>query len=95
MPWEKRLIAGIASLLLIFAVLYVYFVMASIVHAAARQELIGKVATLQTDVSGLETEYLSKTQGVTEAYAHELGFVTANRETFIERQSVATVQSPR
>lgn len=89
--WERRLVSVLSALFLAFAALYVYFVMTSIVHVAARQELAAKVAVTKAAVSKLETRYLSETERVTESYARSIGFVTAPHKTFVERGRAVTL----
>jgi len=82
---------GLVFALLILGGFYTYFVITSIAHVAARQELVGKVASLKSSVSELESKYLSKTSGITESYAHSLGYVTAKNETFVQRNIAVTL----
>ena len=90
LPWERRFVAGLSALFIVFVALYVYFVMASIVHVAARQELAGTFSSTKAAVSQLETEYLAKTQGITEAYATSVGFVPVSAQAFVERENTVT-----
>ena len=93
--WERRLFFGLSAAFLVVTALYIYFVMASIVHVAARQELAGKVASAKSALSTLETQYLSKSQAITEAYAHSAGFVSASRQSFVVRENTVTFHDAR
>ncbi|MDO8523874.1 MAG: hypothetical protein Q7R74_01445 [bacterium] len=89
--WERRLVSVLGASFLVFVLLYVYFVMASIVHVVARQELAAKVVVTKAAVSKLETRYLSETERVTESYARSIGFVAASHKIFVERGRAVTL----
>ncbi len=95
LPWERRLVLALGALLLACTALYVYFVMTSIVHVAARQELIKKVALAKTAVSSLESVYLAKTKSLTESYAHSIGFTAPSKKVFVERAVAVTLHDGR
>ncbi len=89
--WERRFIALLGALFIACILLYMYFVMSSVIHVAARQELAGKVAAAKVAVSKLETAYLIRTKDITESYARSVGFVAASHETFVERGGAVTL----
>lgn len=91
LPWERRLVGIVGVLFVVFGILYIYFVTSSILHVAARQELMGKVIAARTAVSTLETAYFAKTQTITEPYARSLGFVSASNQVFVERNTALTL----
>lgn len=91
LPWERRIIGTLGILFVILGILYIYFVTSSILHVAARQELLGKVVAAKTAVASLETRYFGKTQAITETYAHSIGFVAVAKETFVERNTALTL----
>lgn len=93
LPWERRVASTVGVLFVVFGILYIYFVTSSIVHVAARQELMGKVVATQVSVSSLETQYFAKTQAITEAYAAALGFVAISNsnETYVTRNTALTL----
>lgn len=80
--------------LTICMVLYIYLVVASIAHVAARQSLETQIASQKATVAALETSYLAKTTSITEEYAHTLGFVTPQQKTFVERSSLSLKNAP-
>jgi hypothetical protein len=91
LPWERRIVGTVGALFVVFGILYIYFVTSSILHVAARQELMGKVVATETAVSSLETSYFAKTQAVTEPYARSIGFVTASNVAFVQRNTALTL----
>ena len=93
LPWERRLAGAAGVLFVVFGILYIYFVTSSIVHVAAREELMGKVVATQVSVSSLETQYFAKTQAITEAYAASLGFVAISNsdEAYVTRDTALTL----
>lgn len=91
--WEKRAIMGLGSLTILVSVFYVYFVMASVMHVAEREELAVAASKLSGEVAKLENEYLKKTEGITESYALEKGFVEISKRSFITKTSNVAVRS--
>lgn len=87
---ERRLLAGAFSGLILASLLYVYFVMSSVAHVAARGSLSERSAGLSAEVASLETRYLSRAQGITEPYARAHGFVSAGSRGVVERASLVT-----
>lgn len=64
--------------LTIFAVcfgLYVYFVSASVVHVIVHKEVDREIATLNSHISELETQYLAAKDAITREDAYARGFV--------------------
>ena len=90
---ERRIFFSAGAALAVLVVLYIYFVVASIAHVAARQELLSKISAAQAEVGTLETAYFKKTAGITESYAEELGFVTPSKNVFVERDAALTLQN--
>lgn len=92
LPWERRLIAGIAASLVTLSILYVYFVIASIVHVAAMQNLMGQVTDAKNAVSQLETTYFAKSNIITEQYAESLGYVATANTAFVSQNTALSLQ---
>lgn len=92
LPWERRLVAGIVASLIALSVLYVYFVIASIVHVAAMQSLMGQVTDAKNAVSQLETSYFAKSDTITEQYAESLGYVAAGDTAFVSQNTALSLQ---
>ena len=90
-PWERRIVGTLSILFVALGILYIYFVTSSILHVAARQELLGKVVASKTTVALLETRYFGKTQAITETYARSIGFVAVAKESFVERNTALTL----
>jgi len=94
-PIERRVILVLSVLLFSFGVLYTYFVMASVAHVAAREEISRKVALTSAEVARLEASYLASSQGITEAYARSLGFVKEKNRIFVEKTSLTALRDAR
>lgn len=88
-PFERRTVVVFGAAFLILSVLYIYFMISSVVHVAARQELVRSASRASAEVATLETAYLSKTQTLTEPYARSLGFVSVRDRSFVSKGSVA------
>ena len=84
-PWERRAIAVMGLLLIIISVVYVYSVMTSVMHVAAREELSRDATRLSAEVARLEAQYLSRTESITESWARDHGYVSLADRTFVEK----------
>lgn len=94
-PFQQKafLIAGVIFALL--TAVYLYGVIASVMHTAAREELSFEATRLSSDVARLEAEYLSRTQGITESFARERGYTAISSRTFVERSASVTFNNAR
>ena len=90
---ERRMLWFVGVSLTILVVLYIYFVVASIAHVAAQQQLLGTISKEKAQVAVLETSYFSKTEGITESYARSLGFVPPARKDYVERNTALTIKN--
>lgn len=88
-PFERRTLVVFGVAFLLLSVLYIYFMISSVVHVAARQELVRSASRASAEVATLETAYLAKTQTLTEPYARSLGFVSVRDRSFVSKASVA------
>lgn len=94
-PFERRLLASVGAFLATVAVLYVYFVMASVAHVAEREEVSKNVAQISAEVARLEASYFTRSHAITESYARSLGFVNAKGRVFVEKTSLALSRDAR
>lgn len=94
-PLQRKafLVGGILFALL--SALYLYSVIASVMHVAAREELTYEATRLSSEVSRLEAEYLSRTEGITELFARERGYTAISSRSFVERASSVTFNNTR
>lgn len=73
-------------LLLIFS--YIYLVNDSMVFVLARKQAEEAIARTETAVTVLVSDYMTKTNNINLAKAHDLGFVEAgNRASFVVRST--------
>ncbi len=94
-PFQRRAgFFGIIVLLLLSAV-YLYGVISSVMHVAAREELSFEIKRLSSDVARLEAEYLTRTDGITESFARERGYVAVSDRSFVERTEGITFNNAR
>lgn len=82
---EKRILISSGVLFVLFALLYTYFLTFSIALVVEREELVHKTRTLSQKVATLEQQYLLTSNGVTEQYAFQNGYVAVSHRTFVER----------
>lgn len=72
---ERTLFIGVAILFLISFGLYIYFISASVVHVIVHKEIDQEIASLNSYISELETEYIAVRDSITLEEAHHRGFV--------------------
>jgi len=84
---EKRIFRVLLGALFLLAVLYVYFVHATISAVVARQNLENKASSLTLSLSQKEFQYIGMKNNVTLSLAHSLGFQDILPNTFVSRDS--------
>lgn len=89
-PLERRAVTVLSVGFVLLSILYIYFMISSVVHVAARQELVRTASRASAEVAALETAYLEKTQTITEPYARSLGFVAIEDRTFVSKSTAVT-----
>ena len=92
-PHERRFVAILGALLIILSGMYIYFVMFSIAHIATKEELSRHIRITSAAVAKLESEYLARSENITESYARAQGFVTASSQFFVEREQTFTLHN--
>ncbi|MBY0538968.1 hypothetical protein K2P56_00845 [Patescibacteria group bacterium] len=94
-PIQQKAFFVSGILFVLLSVLYVYSVIASVMHVAAREELTFEATRLSSEVARLEAEYLSRTEGITESFARERGYTSISSRSFVERTSSVTFNNAR
>lgn len=91
---ERQILIIAASVCMLFVLAYGYFVAASVAQAGARTTAIKQTNAASADLATLEAQYLDKTRGITEEYAHAEGYVASTRKVFVERSTVVSYATP-
>ncbi len=86
------LCAGI-GLSLVFIVLYMYFLSASVVHVVMRKEIDKEIVALGSSLSTLETDFIEAQHAVSEDIASLKGYEHADSKVFIDRGETSLVLS--
>lgn len=73
-----------AALVILF-IAYVYFLCASVVHVVIRKEVMSELASVNSEVSRLEAEYIKRQHAVSDAVVEQKGFVAVAEKVFLER----------
>lgn len=94
-PLERRAFLLFGGLIAVLSVLYVYFVIASIMDVAGREEISLQSTKLSAEVASLEAQYFAKTHLITEAAAREHGFVAITNRSFVERAASVSLNTAR
>lgn len=89
---ERKTLLVLATLLVVCALSYVYFIMSSVTYAAKAEELNRESKLVATEVSRLEAEYLALADTLTENHARYLGYVEPKDQVYVERKSFVSVR---
>lgn len=81
------------SVLSIAFLLYIYFVISSVVHVVIRKELTQEAVALNSYVSQLEATYIDAQHAVSEEIASQSGYVKVADKVFIDRTPATLVLS--
>jgi hypothetical protein len=82
-PAERLLLRVLMLALLVFAVLYIYFVGASILNVIARKDALQQMATLAGAVASLEREYFTSTSSVGPDAGQRLGLQPVSATAYV------------
>ena len=85
---ERRILVLLAGLLIAFLILYSYLVSQSIVNVLVRQDIGAEIATLNSRISSLESEYLVRKERINLSYAYTLGYIDIGNKEFVTRKSL-------
>jgi hypothetical protein len=94
--FEKRAFALLVFAIFSLAGLYSYFISMSIVHVIEREEAENGIASLNSAIGELESQYIVRKEAITVENAYALGLVDLKKKTFVLRRSGAgglTLQS--
>lgn len=82
---ERRLSLGFMVLLVVLLSFYIYFVGKSIINVVVREEVELKIAEVNSELSLLEYDYITKKDTINMTFAVERGFKSISKKTFINR----------
>ena len=82
---EKQILLFLIFLFITLLSLYIYFVGKSIVNVVVREEVEIQIAEINSEISELELDYISKKNSINMAFAQEKGFKSISNKTFINR----------
>lgn len=89
---EQRTWFFVALGLLVLAVsLYIYFLSASVVHVVLRKEIDQEISVVGSQVSQLESKYITLQHEVSAEIASLQGYVRADHKVFIDRDDTSVV----
>lgn len=89
--WRVVYVAG--ACLLAVSLVYGYAVVSSIAEVSLRESARKEVRTLTALRGTLESEYLAKTNGITETYARTLGYRDPVSRVFYERPTALSYET--
>ncbi len=92
---ERKFLLLLGFLFFCLAGLYIYFVMSSVTYVAARQEIARDARVASAEVGTLEARLLADSEGITEAFARERGFVSTANKVFVEKAEAVSLASTK
>lgn len=88
---EKKTCISLVLCLLVLFAMYVYFISASIVHVVIRTELDQQVSKVSSQISLLESSYITAQYKVSNDIASLQGYTQTSEKFFIDRSSASLV----
>lgn len=70
---------------------YMYFVNKTVWNVVARQQVESSIVALNSKLSDMEFKYITAKSNITLQMAHQLGFQTVTKTTFVDRALGANV----
>ncbi len=81
---QRGILVALAGIMVLL-VMYVYFVGAAIMSTIAYKDARVEIASLQSELASLETDYINQKEVLTKELAINLGFTNINNKDFITR----------
>lgn len=95
LAFEKHALFALGGLLIALAFIYSYFIMMSVSHVVARENVQYEAEQLSGNVARLEQQYLAASVHITESAALASGFERTSKQVFVERVSSGVAQATR
>lgn len=80
---QMKVLGLLGIMLVALGALYFYFVMMSIMHVVAREDMQMEIAQAESRIGTLESEYLVKKQAITEEFALSEGYVAVGEKQYV------------
>lgn len=89
---EQKIVGVLGVMLVLMGFGYVYLINDSIFHVAARKESEEKIATVETDITALVSDYMAISATINLERAKEMGFMeTGDNAHFATRNTDTTL----
>ncbi len=85
---ERRMAAVLMVAILLCSALYVYFVASAVTKTVALKETQSHMTTLRSHISEFETQYLTRTETLTQQHAVAVGLAAVPSKSFAKRAIV-------
>ncbi len=82
---ERVIMRSLVALLVALALLYLYFVSASVVNIMARKEALAQSGQIEGSIGSLEGQYFSLSQAITPQAEAALGLVPVTNTAYVDR----------
>lgn len=87
--FEKRAFTILAIMIFILLGFYGFFISKSIVNVIVREEINNDIVTINSIISDLEFNYISRKDTINKEYAEVVGFKTIVNKKFVNKKSFA------
>lgn len=88
---QKRLALTLSFSCLLLLALYIYFLSSSVTHVVMRTETVRATADLRSEVSVLESQYITAQHQVSATIASLEGYTKIDDKVFIDRSTPSLV----
>ena len=92
-PFEHVLLRYLFVAAGLLAFVYLYLVAASVLNVIAQKEADQNSSALESKIGGLEAQYFSLSQDITQQKASELGLLPVSESSFVYRLSTVGLNS--
>lgn len=85
---QMKVLGALGISLVALGALYFYFLMMSIMHVVAREDMQMDIASAHSRIGTLESEYLVKKQAITEEFALAEGYIALENKHYVLSESM-------
>ena len=86
--FEKRILVSLIVLIAFLAGMYGFLLSSSVVNVLIREETEQKIMVMYSNMSDIESKYLTQKNHITLSLAYKLGFTDIQNKTFVTRASL-------
>lgn len=94
-PYERHALSILSMILMVLVAGYLYFVASSILNVMARSDALAQIRDIESNIGGLEQQYLALSEEVSPQRASELGLTPVAHTAYVYRPGNAAVATAK